>query len=257
MSQSASLILSAAQLRSRLRRDLVSPSSNLRHRRTAVNSGGRLIGVTALLFAASIVWSQCSKPVPRAEPSGTGPLLGDMKAVVSVKELMANMIDPLADNIFDAVWWDSGPHGIEEHRPQTEEDWEKVRIGAVSIAEGVYLLKVPRPFAPPGDVNNSVGPDAPELSPTAIRAKLDKDPVLWNAKIEALRNVALATIDAVNRKDVDALFQAGADLDVACEDCHLEYWYPGDKATVLQERKARATVGRPQAAAPPAAPAKK
>src|SRR5262249_31611497 len=83
-------------------------------------------------------------------------LLRDMKAVVSVKELMANMIDPLADNIFDAVWWENGPGGMKEHRPKTDEDWEKVSIGAVTIAEGIYLLKVPRPFAPPGDVNNSV-----------------------------------------------------------------------------------------------------
>src|SRR5262249_43076612 len=197
------------------------------------------------LFLASIAWSQCSKPAP---PPGHPPaLLGDMKAVVSVKELMANMIDPLADNIFDAVWWENGPGGMKEHRPKTDEDWEKVSIGAVTIAEGIYLLKVPRPFAPPGDVNNSVGPNAPELAPAQIKAKLDKDPVLWNAKIEALRNVALATLDAVKRKDVDALFQAGADLDVACEECHLEYWYPGDRQTVLQERKARATYGKPRA----------
>ena len=32
-------------------------------------------------------------------------------------------------------------------------DWEKIRIGAVTLAEGVYLLKIPRPFAPPGTVS--------------------------------------------------------------------------------------------------------
>jgi hypothetical protein len=170
-----------------------------------------------------------------------------MKPVVSVKELMADMIDPLADNIFDAVWWDVTANGTVEHRPRTDDDWEKVRIGAVTMAEGIYLLKVPRPFAPPGDVNNSVGPNAPELSPAQIKAKLDKDPVLWNAKIEALRNVGLATLEAVKRKDVDALFQAGADLDVACEECHLEYWYPGDKQIVLRERRSRVTFVRPEA----------
>jgi hypothetical protein len=169
-----------------------------------------------------------------------------MKAIVSVKELMANMIDPIADNIFDAVWWETTAHGTVAHRPTTDEDWEKIRIGAVTIAEGIYLLKVPRPLAPPGDVNNSVGPNAPELSPREIKAKLDKDPVLWDAKIEALRNVAKATLEAVNRKDVDAVFQAAADLDVACENCHLEYWYPGDKETVMRERQARATFGKKQ-----------
>ncbi|HMF94514.1 MAG TPA: hypothetical protein VKE96_09480 [Vicinamibacterales bacterium] len=221
-----------------------------------LRSGGRLIALAALLFLASIVWSQCSKPAQPPTPS-SAPLLGDMKAVVSVKELMANMIDPLADNIFDAVWWENGPNGMVEHRPNTDEDWQRVSIGAVTIAEGIYLLKVPRPFAPPGDVNNSVGANAPELAPAQIKAKLDKDPVLWNAKIEALRNVALETLDAVKRKDVDALFQAGADLDVACEECHLEYWYPADRPTVLQERKARATYVKPGASAQPPGQPKK
>ena len=207
--------------------------------------GGRLIIGAGFLFLASAVWSQCSQPAPPPARSAA-PLLGDMKPVVSVKELMADMIDPIADNIFDAVWWNTTAKGTEEHRPRTDEDWGKVRIGAVTIAEGIYLLKVPRPFAPPGDVNDSLGPHPPELSPAQIQAKLDKDPVLWNAKIEALRNVALATLEAVNRKDVDALLQAGADLDVACEECHLEYWYPGDRATVLQERKARVTYEKPR-----------
>jgi len=160
-----------------------------------------------------------------------------MTPVVSVKELMANMIDPLADNIFDAVWWASGKNGPEEHRPHSDADWEKVRVGAVTLAEGIYLLKVPRPFAPPGDVNDSVGPNPPELSPAQIEAKRANDPVLWNAKIEALRNVALETLEAVKKKDVDALFEAGSDLDEACETCHLEYWYPGDKA--LRQKAAK------------------
>jgi hypothetical protein len=205
--------------------------------------GSRLLLVAAVLFLASVVWSQCSKPVENVLPSNAA-LLGEMKAVVSVKELMAHLIDPVADNIFDAVWWETTANGTVEHRPRTDNDWEKIRIGAVTIAEGIYLLKVPRPIAPPGDVNNREGPNPPELSPAQISAKLDKDLVLWNAKIEALRNVALAALDAVRRKDVDAVFQAGADLDVACEECHLEYWYPGDRDTVLRERQARPTFGR-------------
>jgi hypothetical protein len=120
-----------------------------------------------------------------------------------------------------------------------------VKTGAVTLAEGIYLLKVPRPFAPAGDVNNSLGPNPPELSPTEIKAKIDKDPVLWMAKIQALRNVGLEVLEIVKKKDADALWQAGGDLDEACEACHLEYWYPGDKATVLADKKARARFEKP------------
>lgn len=156
-------------------------------------------------------------------------LWGEMKPIVSVKELMRDLIDPLADNIFDAVGTVTSSKGTVDRVPKTDADWDKIRIGAVSMAEGAYLLKIPRPFAPPGDENNSQGADAPELSPAAIRAKLEHDPVLWNAKIEALRNVGLEVLEIVKKKDAKALWDAGEDLDVACETCHIEYWYPGEK----------------------------
>lgn len=152
-----------------------------------------------------------------------------MKAVVSVKELMRDVLDPLSDHIFLAVGTEITAKGTVERVPKTDEDWARVRTGAVGLAEASYLLKVPRPFAPPGDENNSTGPDAPELSPAQIKAKLEKDPVLWQAKIEALRNVSLGVMEIVKRKDVKALFDAGEDLDAACENCHLEFWYPGQK----------------------------
>jgi hypothetical protein len=190
-----------------------------------------LIVFAGALFLASAVSSQCSQAASSPSPSlAATPLLGDMKPVVSVKELMANMIDPLADNIFDAVWWAASRNGKEEHRPRTDADWDKVRVGAVTLAEGIYLLKVPRPFAPPGDVNNSVGPNAPELSPAQIQARLEHDPVLWNAKIEALRNVGLEVLDIVKKKNTQEMWEASYNLDQACENCHLQYWYPGDPA---------------------------
>jgi hypothetical protein len=153
-----------------------------------------------------------------------------MKPVVSVKELMRDMLDPASDYIFDAVKVETTGRGTVERLPKTDQDWDRIRVGAVTIAEGVYLLKVPRPFAPAGDENNSKGPDASELSPAQIKAKLDADPVLWNAKIEALRNVALEVLEIVKTKKTDELWEAGDNLDQACESCHIQYWYPGDKA---------------------------
>jgi hypothetical protein len=153
-----------------------------------------------------------------------------MKPVVSVKELMRDMIDPASDFVFDAVGTVVTKHGIVEREPKTTEDWHRIRIGAVTMAEGIYLLKIPRPFAPPGDENNSTGPEPEELSPAQIVAKLEADPVLWNAKIEALRNVGLEVLGIVKRHDTKELWDAAENLDQACETCHLEYWYPGEKA---------------------------
>ena len=185
----------------------------------------------ALIGAATSL--SCSSPsaAPPAAPPADRPLAlwGDLKPVVSVKELMRDMLDPASDFVFDAVGVTSTREGTIEKVPQTDADWERIRIGAVTMAEGAYLLKIPRPFAPPGDENNSTGPDAAELSPKQITAKLERDPVLWNAKIEALRNVGLEVMDIVRRKDVKELWDATENLDQACESCHLEYWYPGEK----------------------------
>lgn len=181
----------------------------------------------ALLIAGLMLTMACASPAKPAAPPPSPYWGGDLTPVVSVKELMRDLIDPLSDNIFLSVGTRVSAAGVEEWAPKTDEDWNKVRTGAVAMAEASYLLKVPRPFAPPGDENNSKGPDAPELSPAQIKEKLDRDPVLWQAKIEALRNVGRQVLDIVERRDVAALEEAAENLDHACEACHLEFWYPG------------------------------
>jgi hypothetical protein len=158
---------------------------------------------------------------------------------VSVKELMKYMIDPIADNIFDSVATVVTKNGVEEHTPKTDEDWDKIETGAVTLAEGVYLLKVPREFTPAGDRNNSEGPDAVELSPETIKAKVLKDPVEWNARIETLRNAGLAVMDIVKKRDKAALWDASENLDTACENCHRAYWYPGEDAAFYEKLRKR------------------
>src|SRR5579864_7131246 len=184
-----------------------------------------LATLAAPLLLGSLA-STCSSPKPTPSPAPVQQLWGEMKPVVSVKELMRDFIDPASDYVFDSIGIVGNRKGEVETSPKTDADWEKLREGAVMLAEGAYLLKVPRPFAPDGDVNNSTGPDPEELSPTQIQAKLEADPVLWNAKIEALRNVALQVLEIVKRKDPKELWDAADNLDQACESCHLAYWYP-------------------------------
>ncbi|MCU1386184.1 MAG: hypothetical protein JWL71_4881 [Acidobacteria bacterium] len=196
----------------------------------------KLTILTALCVTAASTAS-CSSPTHAGDPARTAApalaatpaLWGEMKPVVSVKELMRDFIDPASDYVFDAVGIVSTQKNIVETAPKSDADWDKIRTGAVMLAEGAYLLKVPRPFAPAGDENNSTGPDPEELSPAQIKAKLEADPVLWNAKIEALRNVGLEVLAIVKRRDAKELWDAADNLDQACESCHLAYWYPGEK----------------------------
>jgi len=183
------------------------------------------------VFALGALLPACSSSSKATPPQMPAPQLwGDLKPIVSVKELMRDMIDPASDYVFDAIGTVDSKDGTVEIQPRTQADWDRLRVGGVMLAEGIYLLKIPRPFAPPGDENNSTGPDPEELSPAQIKAKLEADPVLWNAKIEALRNVGLEVLDIVKRKDVKELWDAAENLDEACESCHIAYWYPGDAA---------------------------
>ncbi len=198
------------------------------------------------LLALAAMPAACTSPAPPPPPADPA-LWGDFTPVVSVKELMRDLLDPLADNIFNAVGTTITKDGTVDVAPRTDEDWDRVRIGAVALAEGSYLLKIRRPFAPPGDENNSQGPEAVELSPAAISAKVDRDPVEWNARIEALRNVGLEVLDIVKRRDADALWGAGEDLDTACEACHRSYWYPGETPEFYQRLRHRLDDVRVQA----------
>jgi hypothetical protein len=192
--------------------------------------GSNSLATCAGLVVLGVLIPACSSSKPTPAPPLASELWGDIKPIVSVKELMRYMIDPLSDNIFDAVGTVVTEKGTVDKEPKTDEDWEKIQIGAVTLAEGANLLKVARAFAPPGDLNNSTGPNPVELSPAQIRAKVEHDPVEWNARVEALRNVALEVIDVVKRKDVKELWDAGENLDKACESCHRSYWYPGEDA---------------------------
>src|SRR5207253_10352006 len=101
----------------------------------------------AACLSVGVAASHCSSPKSVALPAPAAPTRTPMKAVVSVKELMRYTIDPLADNIFDVVTNSATKKGVIETFPKTDEDWEKVAIGAVTLAEGIYLLKIPRLYA--------------------------------------------------------------------------------------------------------------
>ena len=200
------------------------------------------MAAAGLLFLSALTFQQCmSTPTPASAAAQL-----DMAPVVSVKELMENIIDPIADYVFDAVGTDVTATGVAETRPTTEEDWARVRQGAVTLAEGMNLLKIPRPVAPPADKSHRGGVNATELSPDEIQAKIDQDRALWNKHADELRDSAIKVLAIVKTKNVDALFQAGSDIDRACESCHLEYWYPGDKKAVLEDERQRATITPPK-----------
>lgn len=198
-----------------------------------------LIPGALLLLAAALVTQSCNRapaeaPAPATPAAAPG---SDMTAVVSVRELMTNLIDPLSDNVFDAVGYDVTSKGVVETKPTTDEDWAKVRQGAIALAEGSNLLKIPRMAAPAHDY---VAKNPGELPPAEIDAAIEKNRGAWNAYATALRIEAVKVMEIVDKKDVNGVLQAGSSIDKACENCHLAFWYPGDREAVLKDINSKA-----------------
>jgi hypothetical protein len=196
-----------------------------------------LIGLVALDVFVLACSPSSSKPASSSAAStatapaaGETALWGPITPVVSVKELMHDLIDPVADTVFESVKIIIDKHGAVETKPRTDEDWDRVRIGATMLVEASQLLLVRRPFAPPGEESSANTHESPTLTSAEIQAKVAKDPVVWQAKVQALRNVGLEVLDIIKKKDTEQLWDAGENLDEACENCHIQYWYPGDIA---------------------------
>ena len=148
-----------------------------------------------------------------------------MKPTATVEELMRSMIDPAADAVWDAVVIEATAEGIVETRPETEGDWLRLRRHAVTLAEASNLLLIEeRRIAAPESRSELPGID---LHPDAIQELVAEDWSGWAETAQGLRATSGVVLDAVEARDVDALLEAGTELDLACENCHALYWYPG------------------------------
>lgn len=149
----------------------------------------------------------------------------DMEPTATVEELMRSMIDPAADAVWDAVVIEATADGIVETRPETEGDWLRLRRHAVTLAEASNLLLIEgRRIAAPESRSDLPGID---LHPDAIQELVEEDWEGWVEVSRGLRATSGVVLDAVEARDVDALLEAGTELDLACENCHALYWYPG------------------------------
>jgi hypothetical protein len=207
----------------------------------------RILAGAALLFIAAVT-IQCNRQ-PAAPAASAVDLNADLKPVVSIRELMQNIVDPLSDNIFDAVAVDVTEKGVVETKPETDEDWARVKQGAVALAEATNLLMIPRRVAPE---NDNVAKNPGELPPDEVMKKIQADRAKWLRHVNDFRATTLKVFDIVEKRDTDALFNVGTDIDKACESCHLEYWYPGDREAVEKDRNSAVTYEKPQNAVPPA-----
>lgn len=126
----------------------------------------------------------------------SGPEPPPFKPVADTKLLMQSVIDPTADEIWDAVRTIITKDGVEEIRPKTAEEWDAVRNHAVALAEsGNLLMMVPRA----------------------------KDGGEWMQRSRELVDTSERAVRAAQARNADELFTAGGDIYQACSNCHQKY----------------------------------
>ena len=201
------------------------------------------VGIAALLTSAVIAQQPAAaRPAAPAKPAAPTAASAPRAAsgspyrmVNSIQDIMEGVIAPSADVLFDAVATDITSAGVVDKRPRTDDDWERVEAAAIALVEGPNMIKMPgRRVARPGEPTKSEGPDAPELTPEEIQAKINGNRALFIKYANELQDQAIRALDIVRKKDAEGLFNIGEDIDEACEACHLEYWYPNDKTARQQ-----------------------
>lgn len=149
-----------------------------------------------------------------------------LQSPATIKDIMDSMVDPSAEFIFDSVAQIADEHGITEKAPHTAEEWKEVRRRAVQLLEAPNLL-VMRGRRVARQAERAENPNV-ELQPEEIQKLIDTDHAAFSARALVLQDAAAAALRAIDSKDAKGLFAAAGELDKACENCHLHYWYPND-----------------------------
>jgi hypothetical protein len=185
----------------------------------------RCYATSAVVLCAMTLLVGCSKPAPQAPPSAAATATATpYHPVASIREVMNSVIDPNVDVVWNAVKTDIDHGKPIEHAPKTDDEWAAVRHSAMTVSEGANLLMMPgRAVAPPGAGSLSPGI---ELAPDQVRALIDKSPSGWNQFARSLQDSLQPALDAIDKKDTQALFEAGDKIDEVCESCHQVFWYP-------------------------------
>ena len=114
-----------------------------------------------------------------------------------VHDLMAYVLDPAAEAIWDSTGFVITEEGETNLAPTNQEGWDKVKHGAKVISESSYLLSMPE------------------------RAV---DQAQWVALSMALKGMGEKAFKAAENEDSEALFEIGAELYQICVACHQIYW---------------------------------
>jgi hypothetical protein len=153
---------------------------------------GIKISLTLLL---SLLLLACSAPEESTVTTG-GDDAFTYNTQLNVQQIMALVLEPASDILWDSGGWVMDASGYEELYPTTDDGWEYVRAQAAVVVESGNMLAIPG-RAPDGDA--------------------------WMIYSEGLSDAGILAMEAAAAQDKEAFFQAGAQLYSVCTACHQAY----------------------------------
>jgi hypothetical protein len=176
----------------------------------------------AILIAAAVCG--CSRQEP--SPAQAAPPPPPFKPSAGIQDIMAYMIDPAADYLWDSVSTTFNVKGVDEKQPRTDAEWNEVRRQAIIVAEASNLLMMEgRRVAKEGKQLEDHGVPG-NLTAEEAEQAIAADRAGFVSFAQALHDVGESMVAAADARNVQALFDAGNTLDQVCESCHLKFWYP-------------------------------
>jgi cytochrome c556 len=173
-----------------------------------------------LVLIASLLSVACTK-------APSQPQTPDLLKPATIKDIMDSMVDPNGEAVFESIQEIADEHGVTEKAPKTKAEWEEVRHHLFVLLEAPNLMVMPgRKAARPEDRSRN---PLVENEPEEVQKLVDADRPSFIRRARRLQDAADRGLKAVDARDKDALFKAIDDIDKACENCHLHYWYPNDK----------------------------
>ena len=202
-----------------------------------MNSAWRM-GLLTLLMAATVTGCDRKEASPAASNASEAPAQ-PFKPNAGIQDLMAYMIDPAADYLWDSVATISDEKGVVEKQPRTDEEWNQVRRQAIIVAEASNLLMMEgRRVAREGKLLEDHGTPG-NLTAEQAEQAIAADRAGFVSFAQALHEVGETMVAAADAKNVEALFDAGNTLDEVCEGCHLKFWYPETKSSASKNQAPR------------------
>ena len=180
----------------------------------------------ALLLSVAVAGCRSAAEAPAADTN-----LPPFKSDLTIKDLMLNVIDTNADVVWLSVTTVASAEGLVETRPRNDEEWAKVKAGAITLAEAANMLMVPGRKVAPDDHKSEV--PGIELEGHEMDALIAKDPQAFYKHARDLYDAAMLAVRAAEKKDADKIFEVGETIEHACENCHKTYWYPNEKIPEL------------------------